>query len=106
MIEYKAKWYGKQVVTVAKNFPSSQLCSAVAIKTKTLKILDCVNGSVLNAMPIIKGILTQVLNLKNEAIRLLTVGADGARLIRKRTDRLVFLGIPHFKQTVRSIRRE
>ena len=60
MIEYKAKWYGKQFVTVAKNFPSSQLCSAVAIKTKTLKISDCVNGIVHCAILITIEILTQV----------------------------------------------
>ena len=40
ILEYKAKWYGKEVIKIDRFFPSSKLCSSCGYKNNNLKLKD------------------------------------------------------------------
>ena len=76
MLEYKCKWYGKQLSIIGANFPSSQLCSNCGERNKDLKDLSirlwkCSCGAVHDRDE------NAAKNILQEGKRLLTVGQTG-----------------------------
>lgn len=76
MLTYKSAWYGKQIIVVARNYASSQLCSTCNHQHKAVKNLALRHWTCPSCLTQHDRDLNASLNLRKEALRL-TAGTAG-----------------------------
>lgn len=72
MLEYKAKWYGKQVVKIDRFYPSSQICSNCGHKEPKVKKLDVRQWTCPQCKTTHDRDVNASINILNEGLRQLT----------------------------------
>lgn len=98
MLDYKAKWYGKEVVRVDRWFASSKLCSSCGEKKKSLTLqertfnCEACGFSIDRDLNASKNILTEALRVSNairtqsECKTLSVAATSGRRYVLKRSE--------------------